>query len=222
MALWSPHAQTVCFIFDGQENRTAYQSLTRTIVVAAFEWGLSFRTIKGYLSAIRHLQISMGYRDMSYGESRWTNPRIIRQGGLVSRLHHQSWELWSDFRSIGYQNMAWMAATTCLFGFLLYGELTTPSATVYDPATHTSSSDLSVDRRDNATLIRLWVKASQTDPFHQGMDIGYVTQLWNGSSYETLNSKLTFGWIWLDLSSLFHNWNRFITGSLPLFLGKNR
>ena len=41
-----------------------------------------------------------------------------------------------------------------------------------------------------------------------------MNQLWNSSSYET---KVTFRWNWLDLSSLFHNWYAcFITGSLPL------
>ena len=36
-----------------------------------------------------------------------------------------------------------------------------------------------------------------------------MNQLWNGSSYETLRSKPTFEWNWLDLRSLFHNWYMF-------------
>ena len=36
-----------------------------------------------------------------------------------------------------------------------------------------------------------------------------MNQLWNSSSYETLRSKLTFGWNWLDLHAFFHNWYMF-------------
>ena len=64
--------------------------------------------------------------------------------------------------------MLWAA---CLLGFLRAGEFTVKSARKFDPAVALVLDDLSVDRHDNPSLVKIRLKLSKTDPFRHGMDI---------------------------------------------------
>ena len=67
--------------------------------------------------------------------------------------------------------MLWAAATLCFFGFLRSGEVTVPADNAFDPSTHITFNDLSVDDPSNPRVVKLRLKASKTDPFRKGVDI---------------------------------------------------
>ena len=55
------------------------------------------------------------------------------------------------------------------FGFLA-GELTVPSEAAFDDAVHfMMRDDLAVDNPRNPSVLRLWLKATKTDPFRRGI-----------------------------------------------------
>ena len=57
------------------------------------------------------------------------------------------------------------------FGFMRSGELTIPSATSYDEGAHLSFNDVAVDCMHNRRILRVYLKASKTDPFRVGVHI---------------------------------------------------
>ena len=68
--------------------------------------------------------------------------------------------------------MIWAASLTCFFGFLRSGEITVPSLSGHaDPSVHLNYNDIAVDNPSNPCIIKVRIKASKTDPFHQGVDI---------------------------------------------------
>ena len=69
------------------------------------------------------------------------------------------------------RTMLWAAACEGFFGFLRAGEFSVPCIQAYDPATHLSLSDLSLDSHQDPSLVCLRIKQSKTDPFRQGVEI---------------------------------------------------
>ena len=65
----------------------------------------------------------------------------------------------------------WAACCTAFFGFLCVSEFTVPSPHKYDPSTHLSLSDVSLDNRHTPEVMHLHIKQSKTDPFGQGTDL---------------------------------------------------
>ena len=147
--------------------------------------GLVHTTIKSYLSAVRHLQISEGYPDPRIGdmprlsqvmrgvksqqakEGRQGRPRLPITPSILCKLR-QTWEHASgDFDHI----MLWAASTTCFFGFMRAGEITIPSWDAYDPSAHLSFADIAVDDPSKPSLMEVRVKASKTDPFRKGVNL---------------------------------------------------
>lgn len=66
--------------------------------------------------------------------------------------------------------MLWAACTTCFFGFLRSGEITTPP-NQFDPGAHLAFGDVTLDCPSNPTLAQINIKASKTDPFRVGVSI---------------------------------------------------
>ena len=146
---------------------------------------VSASSIKSYLSAIRHLQISGGYQDPHIGDM----PRLsqVLRGIKIAQskqmtgsrprlpitptILRQLKKSWEASASDGDTIMMWAAATTCFFGFLRVGEMTAPSHQAYDPSTHLSFKDLALDNVKNPTIMELHLKASKTDPFRKGISI---------------------------------------------------
>ena len=58
------------------------------------------------------------------------------------------------------------------------GELTIPSATSYDEGAHLSFNDVAVDCMHNTRILRVYLKASKTDPFRVGVRV-YVGRTGN-------------------------------------------
>ncbi len=67
--------------------------------------------------------------------------------------------------------MLWAAACLGFFGFLRSGEMTVPSDAAFDPDTHLTPKDVSVDCPRKPTTMKVTIKTSKTDPFRRGVDI---------------------------------------------------
>ena len=147
--------------------------------------GLTHKTLKTYLAAIRHLQIAEGLPDPKIAcmpkldqvmrgikshQARTTTgarPRLPITPDILLKLR-KVWEL-------NPQNpdniMLWAAACTCFFGFFRAGEITVPSEMAYDAGAHLNFADVAIDDPKNPTLMRIRLKASKTDPFRNGVDV---------------------------------------------------
>ena len=142
-------------------------------------------TIKGYLSAIRHLQIATGWPDPGISsmpklegvlrgikatQARTptsTHTRLPIMPPIIKRVG----EVWEALGPSQDHIMLWGAVTLAFFGFLRSGELTVPSDSAFDPAAHLTFDDVKVDNITNPTLLKIRLKASKTDPFRNGIDI---------------------------------------------------
>ena len=148
--------------------------------------GLKHQTIKCYLSAVRHLQISNGFKDPFTGEhmpkldyvlrgikkhqaeqSSDERTRLPITPALLSKMR----EVWGD-SSVGTDvTMIWAACCLAFFGFLRLGELTVPSDKEYDPQTHLGLTDISFDHPTCPSRMAVVIKQSKTDPFRKGVTL---------------------------------------------------
>ena len=148
------------------------------------EEGLQHTLVKGYLSAIRHLQILGGMGDpftASWPLLEYTLKGLKRhQAGCKSlrsktrlpitpNIMRQLREVWERESSHPDNIMLWAACCTCFFGFLRSGEVTVPSMKDYDPEAHLSEGDVALDKLLNPSVARVHIKASKTDPFRKGV-----------------------------------------------------
>ena len=144
--------------------------------------GLSGSTVKNYLAAIRHSQISLGWGDPNVGgmprldyvvkglkrlASTNQRPRLPITPEILQHLK-VVWEALPNQRDAA---MLWAAATMCFFGFLRVGEAVSPSDSGFDPASHLTFSDVWRDTHENPCFLRVHIKASKTDPFRKGVFI---------------------------------------------------
>lgn len=158
--------------------------LCRFVAFLASE-GLSPKTTKLYLSAIRHLQVSLHFPDpkihaMSRLEQviKGTKRMAARQGQTARPRLPITPDILSQLRRVWASNpkkfdfvMMWAASCLCYFGFLRAGEITVPSEAAYDKGAHLNFADVAVDDVSNPRMIKVTIKASKTDPFRQGVDI---------------------------------------------------
>ena len=148
--------------------------------------GVAHKSIKGYLSAIRHLQISSLVTDplisgmvvLSYvlGDIKHSqagagkiNPhtRLPKTAGLMRTLKRQ-WES----QGISFNtSMPWATACVCFFGFLRSGEATVPTQALYDAVVHLSISDVPLNSQSFPSTVMVHIKASKTDPFRLGVTV---------------------------------------------------
>ena len=136
------------------------QILCRYVAFLA-EQGLAPKSIKGYLSAARHLQISMHLPEPKMGDMARLeqvlkgtkkdhakkSPGRAERLPITPELLLKMKRVWEknpkDFDSV----MMWAACCTCFFGFLRSGEISVPSEAAYDKGTHLNFADVSVDNR---------------------------------------------------------------------------
>ena len=146
---------------------------------------LKFRTIKVYLSAVRHLQIESGHPDpflahmpkLEYvlkGVKReeaekgvGSRTRLPITPSILRKLK-QVWEVTAEEWDT---RMMWAACCLCFFAFLRIGELSVPSDSEFDPNVHLTAKDVAVDRPVSPSILRLTIKQSKTDPFRKGVDL---------------------------------------------------
>lgn len=148
---------------------------------------LNYRTIKVYLSAIRHMQLEAGghvpfvgaplarlhyvlrgirkeQAALQQGESRQRLP-------ITPHLLRSLKKVWEEDASKADKQRLWAASCLAFFAFLRVGEMTVPSVTGFDPAVHLSISDVAVDDPRRSSAIRVRIKQSKTDPFRRGIDL---------------------------------------------------
>lgn len=146
--------------------------------------GLRHRTIKVYLSAIRHLHIMEGKNDpfvpghprlhyilqgvkRTEGESGVERRQRLPISPDILRKVKAVWEAEPQPGTI----MLWAACCLGFFGFLRSGEMTVPTDSSYDRGTHLSLEDISVDDPICPKIIRVCIKQSKTDPFRKGIHL---------------------------------------------------
>ncbi len=150
------------------------------------EEGLQHSSIKGYLSAIRRLQIVWGAGDpfqaswpllectlkgikLKQAKSAASRPRqrlpitpaILRK---LRKVWEQEKESWDNI-------MLWAACSMCFFGFLRSGEITVPSLAQYDAGAHLSEGDVLLEGSSPPRMVQVTIKASKTDPFRKGVTL---------------------------------------------------
>ena len=72
------------------------------------------------------------------------------------------------FHIIATCTVSYRANIACclpFFGFLRVSEFTTPNLTDYDQSVHLSLQDVSIDNRENPSVLKVNIKQSKTDPF---------------------------------------------------------
>ena len=162
------------------------QSTLCLFVTKLASQGVSYKSIKGYLSALRYLQIAtdgsepgingmstLGYILLGIKRVQATTgacaprPRLPITAAIMRVLKH-SWE--AHGASFKHQ-MLWAACCTCFHGFLRSGEATVPTQAAYDPAIHLSIADVSVDAASEPRTVIVHIKASKTDQFRQGVNV---------------------------------------------------
>ena len=163
----------------------ASESLLCYFVVALARQGLAPGTIKTYLAAVRHAQIVEGLPDIR--ETSLPRLQLVQTG--VRREHADRGTppkfrlpitpvLLGTLRSKWLASppsfngvMFWAAASSCFFGLFRAGEITVPSATVFDTAIHLAWGDVSADAATPPTKVRFHLKRSKTDQFVRGVDV---------------------------------------------------
>ena len=147
--------------------------------------GLSYATIKVYLSAVRHAHVTEGYYNIF--DSRFT-PRVqqllkgIRKEssitkstrkrlpitmGIMQKIKHLLTKQPATYQS----KMLWADCCVAFFGFLRVSEFTVTSQHSYDQAYHLSLADLTLDNRCSPTTVQLCIKQSKTDPYREGASV---------------------------------------------------
>ena len=146
---------------------------------------ISYTTIKVYLSAIRHMHLTVGklqtfnqhltpclhqiLKGIQKNQA-VTSPQKVRLP-ITLEIMQNIKSLLSQKPSSYTNIMMWAACCLAFFGFLRVSEFTIPSQEQYDQSCHLSLSDISVDSRNNPRLLRVSIKQSKTDPFRRGVDL---------------------------------------------------
>ena len=141
------------------------------------EQGLMASSIRGYLSAVRQLQIRAGLPDPEVGKM----PRLQqilkgvktsrgREGRATQRKRPITGTVMKQLYAVvgSEDTMVWAACSVAFFGFLRTGEFTIPSQGAYDPKIHLNVGDVSADHPTNPQVIHIKLKKSKTDPCYQG------------------------------------------------------
>lgn len=146
---------------------------------------ISYKTIKVYLSAVRHLHVSAG---MFSQFSQQLTPRLqltlkgIQRSQAICQSSQprrpvtlqllQNIHAHLSLQPHCYNNiLIWAACCLAFFGFLRVSEFTVPSDNLYDKDCHLSIDDISIDSRDDPRLLKVTIKQSKTDPFRVGIDL---------------------------------------------------
>ena len=133
-------------------------------IVYLGDQGLMSSSMKGYLSAIRQLQIRAGLPDPDCGRMpqlqqmlRGVKKTRGREGRPTQRKRPITARIMRQLRGImGEENMMlWAACTVAFVGFLRTGEFTVPSQREYDSKVHLNVGDVSANHPCNLDVIHI-------------------------------------------------------------------
>ena len=158
------------------------------MVAFAVNQGLKHQTIKCYLSAVRHLQISCGGGDprvesmpllelMLRGSRKEQSgipkrTRLLITPSILEQLRRVS--LWNRDSSDRDNIMLWAVCCVGFFGFFRLGELTAPEDGEFDSEQHLTMEDITLDNPADPQRVSVRLKQSKTDPFCLGVTIHLV------------------------------------------------
>ena len=144
--------------------------------------GLSPGTMKSYLAAVRHEQVSIGLGDphiaqmpqLEYvlkGAKRLTTAGTRKRLLITPTILRQIKKVWEE--SVVNQDfkMLWAASCLCFFGFLRSGEVTMPSERDHNPGVHLCFGDVRLDSHKSPSMLEVVIKCSKTDPFRLGVSL---------------------------------------------------
>ena len=143
---------------------------------------LTAGTVKSYLAAVRHAQISRGLGNpqiqgmpqLEYvlkGVKKAT-PRSLRQRlPITPEILGKIRGVWRQHPEWGDTKMLWAASCLCFFGFLRSGEVVCPIERTYDADSHLAIGDIKTDCHSAPSMLEVTIKASKTEPFRQGCTI---------------------------------------------------
>ena len=152
-------------------------------VARLFQDGLSSASVKCYLSAVRYTQIASGFGDprlASMPQLEYVTKGLRRQSAkgagtlrlpITPQILLKLQSVWKSHPVLFDATMLWAASCMCFFGFLRSGEVVAPSDTGYDQLYHLSVGDVRVDSTTSPLFIEVYIKASKTDPFRQGVRV---------------------------------------------------
>ena len=145
--------------------------------------GLAPQTISVYMAAIRHLQISSGFKappreswpHLYYTLRGINRVRAATQQSctrlpITADILRQLCDVWSSGTLEDPYNARLLWAASCLgfFGFLRAGEFTAASSSTPPPI---RLQDVSVDSRENPSMLKVFIRCAKTDPFGKGVDL---------------------------------------------------
>lgn len=78
-------------------------------------------------------------------------------------------ELWLKQGGNADHVMLWAVCTLAFFGCFRSGELTVQSEASFDPSTHLTVADVTVDSHGTPSILHVRIKKSKTDPFRLGV-----------------------------------------------------
>lgn len=167
------------------------ESVLCSFVAFLFSSSLSYQSIRSYLSAVRHLQITNGLPDPAMGSFPLLDYALkgVRREGparqkrnrlpITPELLRRICQVWSQDPPHFDRTMLWAAFCLGFFGFMRAGEFTCPSHEAFTPDM-LSLQDLAVDSHSSPTHLAVHLKQSKTDPF------GVGTTLHLGTTGDTL------------------------------------
>ena len=144
--------------------------------------GLSISTIQSYMAALRHFLIlaDPGNSSPSFHSPHMAillrgikrcqslqGPKTIRLPVTASIMRRIKSVLARE-GALYYNVLTWAACCVGFFGFLRCGEFLVPDGSDFDPNTHLSLSDISLDTSGNNWRFTLSLKVSKTDQFRKG------------------------------------------------------
>ena len=173
-----------CIKVSAKPLPVSEELLCRFVAQLADE-GLAPTTIKPYLSAVRHLQVSMSFPDPKIGgmarleqvlkgakrEFAKKSPEKRERLPITPDILLKLKAHWISGPKDKDKIMLWAACCLCYFGFLRAGQLTVPSEAAYEKGVHLNMEDMAVDSISSPSVVRARIKASKTDQFRRGVDI---------------------------------------------------
>ena len=171
-----------------------------SFVAFLFRASLSHQTIRGYLSAVRHLQIMNGFPDpaiSSLCRLNYALQGIRREDPLRHRLPRlpitpqllrRIFQVWSSDTVSFDRIMLWAAFCIGFFGFMRSGEFTCPSLSAFTDDM-LAPGDVAVDSRSAPSYIVVRLKRSKNDPFGAGVTIHLGA---TGDSICPVNAMLSY------------------------------